>query len=129
MKASFRPFIPLWQSVERLLIAAMLYHSDSVSDIKKFLDFDPYQDDPGKEQVFLKEQFTTIGGQLNVVIRWMTGRLTGAQELRNIVESVFEKAQAVIDAEYTAKIEKDRLAIEQQQMADEDAAALLLREN
>lgn len=38
MRPNFKPFIPLWKSVERLLIAAMLYHSDSVGDIKKFID-------------------------------------------------------------------------------------------
>jgi hypothetical protein len=48
-------------SVERLLIAAMLYHSDSLGDIKKFLELDLYADKMTKEQTFLKEQFTMIG--------------------------------------------------------------------
>jgi hypothetical protein len=74
---TFKPFIPLWTSVERLLIAAMVYHSDSVTDIKKFLELEDSPLDPSKEQKFLKEQFTTIGRQLNVVLSWMVGRLKG----------------------------------------------------
>lgn len=78
MRPSFKAYLPLWQSVERLLIAAMVYHSDSVSDIRKFLDFDDQAGtDATKEQMFLKEQFQTIGRQLNVVLRWMLERLQG----------------------------------------------------
>lgn len=76
MRPGFKPFIPLWRSIERLMIAGMLYHSDSLSDIKKFLENEE-AGDSSKEQAFLKEQFTTIGRQLNVVLLWMLSRLNG----------------------------------------------------
>ena len=64
------------------MIAAMLYHSDSLGDIKKFLDLDykngtAFENQDDKEQAFLKEQFSMIGRQLNVVLSWMLKRLAG----------------------------------------------------
>lgn len=121
LRPSFKPYLPLWQSVERLLIAAMVYHSDSVSDIRKFLDFDDQAGtDVTKEQMFLKEQFQTIGRQLNVVLRWMLERLQGQKDLNEVAEKIVEIAQQHIDA---AVREKERLEQEVTAMAAEDAIA------
>lgn len=120
MRPSFKPYLPLWQSVERLLIAAMVYHSDSVSDIRKFLDSDETVSDINKQQMFLKEQFQTIGRQINVVLRWMLERLAGQKQLNEVAEKIVEIAQKHIDA---AVQEKERLDRESKAMAVEDAIA------
>lgn len=54
-KPSFKKHKAAWTEVERLLIAAMLYHSDSVGDLKKFLEVDQSTEQEGKQQEFLKE--------------------------------------------------------------------------
>lgn len=127
IRPSFKPYLPLWQSVERLLIAAMVFHSDSVSDIKKFLDFDDTAtNEINKEQIFLKEQFQTIGRQINVVLRWMLERLAGQKQLNEVAEKIVEIAQTHIDA---AVLEKERLARESKAMAAEDAMAAQIRED
>lgn len=74
------------------MIAVMLYHSDSVSDIKKFLELDMNADELTKEQAFLKEQFTTIGRQLNLLITWMCSRYNFQKELMIIIEHIFDRA-------------------------------------
>jgi hypothetical protein len=71
----------------------MVFHSDSVSDIKKFLDFDDTAtNEINKEQIFLKEQFQTIGRQINVVLRWMLERLAGQKQLNEVAEKIVEIA-------------------------------------
>jgi len=71
----------------------MVFHSDSVSDIRKFLDFDDtVTNEINKEQIFLKEQFQTIGRQINVVLRWMLERLAGQKQLNEVAEKIVEIA-------------------------------------
>lgn len=71
----------------------MVFHSDSVSDIRKFLDFDDTAtNEINKEQIFLKEQFQTIGRQINVVLRWMLERLAGQKQLNEVAEKIVEIA-------------------------------------
>jgi len=98
----------------------MVYHSDSVSDIRKFLDSDETVSDINQQQMFLKEQFQTIGRQINVVLRWMLERLAGQKQLNEVAEKIVEIAQTHIDA---AVNEKERLERESKAMAVEDAIA------
>lgn len=38
MRQSFKSFKEKWLEVEKLLITAMLYHSESLPDVQKYLD-------------------------------------------------------------------------------------------
>ena len=38
MRQSFKSFKEKWLEVEKLLIKAMLYHSESLPDVQKYLD-------------------------------------------------------------------------------------------
>jgi hypothetical protein len=40
----------------------------------------------------LKEQFQTIGRQINVVLRWMLERLAGQKQLNEVAEKIVEIA-------------------------------------
>ena len=63
MVPRFKKHLALWNQVERLLIAAMLYHSDSITDLNKFLHFDEDAKETAedKERELIREQLVTIG--------------------------------------------------------------------
>ena len=90
------------------MIGAMLFHSDSIADAKKFLTIDDQmclsyknsqkKDDAEKdlqlstEQSQLMEQFTLIGRQLNMVLLNMRNRLDGQKRFIYCIKDTIEVA-------------------------------------
>lgn len=90
----------------------MLYHSDSLSDAKKFLlledsvceDYARRQlfgeeEDPAlnTEQTQLLEQFRLIGRQVSVVLSHMKNRLDGQKTFIDILRDTVQTAQELLD--------------------------------
>ena len=130
-----KPFRKNWVDVEIKLIAAMLYHSDSLGDARKLLDIDEatckdYQirkkqsnldvetADFTAEQNSLMEEFTLIGRQVNVVLHHMRGRLDGQDNFNKQLIGVIDIAQEEIDSAVTEKkerLEKERIEKEEKE--------------
>ena len=132
MRPATRPHRGKWREVEQHAIAAMLYHSDSTSDCKRFLDV-PEEVceavrggggcEPTAEQRQLVEEFTLLGRQVNLLLAWMLSRLDGQKAFNLAIEDTVATAQRLIDAKVAEKEVERKEAEERAQMAAEEAAA------
>lgn len=110
----------------------MLYHSDSLSDAKKFVAIEGQlcreyatrkfqgEADPqlNTEQSQLMEQFTLIGRQLNMVLDHMRNRLDGQKTFIHCITDTIELAQSLLDkaiADRKARLEKQRIEREERE--------------
>lgn len=115
------------------MIVAMLYHSHSIADCKKFLAIpdevcaahkvDPEAGKHTAEESQLIEEFTILGRQVNLLLSWMMSRLEGQGAFNRIIEDTVRTAQELIDAKLAEKEVERREAEERTQMAEEDALA------
>jgi hypothetical protein len=96
MKQSFNTFKDKWLEVEKYLIVAILYHSESLSDVQKYLDTRSNSDPDDETVLQLNEEFNLIAKQVNVVLTWMLSRLQGESEFQMIINDLLEQATTVI---------------------------------
>lgn len=132
----------------------MLYHSDSMGDVKKLLAIEDkfcrdYADSKqmklisgdqpltqtdahhSTEQNQLMEQFTMIGRQVNVVLEHMRARLDGQAEFIELVYETVEIAQQLLDqaiADKKVKEEKLRLEREERELQMRELSLMALEE-
>jgi len=94
MMPSFKVHLQKWHEVERILVLAMLYHSDSISDCAKFLEIADVSTDAehSNEEQSLIQEFTMIGKQVNIILMWMLNRLSGQKEFNNIIDDILGTA-------------------------------------
>jgi len=95
-RQSFYTFKEKWLEVEKYLIVAILYHSESLSDVQKYLDTRSNSDPHDETVLQLNEEFSLIAKQVNVVLTWMLGRLQGESEFQIIINELLDQATTVI---------------------------------
>jgi len=138
--ASAKKHQPAWYDLEKLMVVALLYHSQSLHLARKFAEIKVpnlkssggvFQYGTGlksgllsDEGRFLIDQLKLIGHQLNDLLMWLILRVQGEMDAQQIIASAFEATQQMIDARLERKaaeeLEQQRQELEQERLREEE---------
>lgn len=107
--ASAKKHQPAWVDLEKLMVVALLFHSQSLHLARKCAEIKVpnlrssggvFQYGAGlksarvsDESTFLMDQLKLIGNQLNDMLMWLILRVQGEMDAQEIIQSTFEAAQ------------------------------------
>ena len=110
-----------WEDLEKILIAALLFHSSSLDSVDKLLAVEApnlkqssgaelYGSKPSYEleqTYFLIDQIKLIGNQVNDLLMWLILRVQGEIDAQNIITQIYSVSQTMLDQRLVRKKEEE----------------------
>jgi hypothetical protein len=144
LRATAKKHLAEWADLEKLLIVALLYHSQSLHLVPKVVDIKVpnlrssggvFQYGSGlkggassDESYFLIDQLKLIGNQVNDLLMWLILRVGGEMDTKFITEEIFATTQRMLDARLEKKRADDEEEAKQKALEEEKRQLALAEE-